>query len=859
MKVNLIVLHSVVLAGTVLLTACGSGSGGVTSTPSAAAGAAATTATPATTPTGGAIAGVAAKGILSKAIVTAYCGNSELTADQLATGTTDSAGAFSLTWSTACTKPLKLVVTADANTKMADEATGTSVTPATGFKLRALVADPDITKVKNITPLTDMAAAIAGNSAALTKIAASNAESAVINTVLGGAIGVYLATPLDPTTAVNPITGANAMANASADQKQLATLLTAISAFAQDSATTAKCGAATSDATKIQCALDAFAKQAVATVTAVSDTGYSVATTLPADTPATMLSVTVTKIKTAASAGTTSTLITATNIAPVVTADSSGSAALLTTGTSIAKTASTTSGGTVVVAAASGVQAARDLFNSLKTDLLALSNGSGSGYLDQKVTAMHDDWTTNSDLSAANFSKNLRAMKRAIDFAHDSKASAASWIILGTGPNTVYPVPNTNVAVETDGTGAPARFLRSFDDGTNCYVAYADKALGKAGCYYGTGQANVALTSTTFTGFYHAVEVAESANSTGSGTFTGTYSWQDYIASRTYSISRYANPFFYLINGNGRNLQTAAAQVVTGTAQTGTAVVTWNTSTGDITAASAKGNIQPLLAGQDFSTVDIGGLSSSTSATSEVTSFTGTVTNVKGAATNLTMAFTSGSQFVDAPAVAATATTPAIPGHAISGKLNLQIKTLAFQFDGTLSADTFTKDLDPAGDFKPANGSFTGKISTLSNGVATEFLSGTLGATLSNVAAYNPTIATSATNFLKPTATFSGKATNGSTTYDFTFIVDGSTYNQASATLNYSRTASQVVSVSITSTGINTGVASTAISINGSGNVNATATDGVGVVNTGTTKVGTISKNPSRVDFTDGTYLLLGI
>ncbi len=213
------------LAGAmILLAGCGGGGGGGSSAAPAPA-------------TGGSVTGVAAKGTLAGAIVTAYCGNSQAPADQLATGLTNTAGQYSLSWTTACAGPVLLVVTAGANTTMADEATGTIVTPAPGFQLRAFLADPGTTTVKNITPLTDMAVAIAGTSPTLSATAASNAESAIIATVLGGDIGTYKATPLPPTAA--------GMATASADEKKLATLLTAVSAFAEDSTTAAACGALT--------------------------------------------------------------------------------------------------------------------------------------------------------------------------------------------------------------------------------------------------------------------------------------------------------------------------------------------------------------------------------------------------------------------------------------------------------------------------------------------------------------------------------------------------------------------------------------------------------------------------------------
>jgi hypothetical protein len=822
MKNRSVVSYLSALAGAmILLAGCGGGSGGGSSAAPAAAA-------------GGSVGGVAAKGIIANGVVTAYCGNSEAPADQLATGLTNAAGQYSLSWTTACAKPVKLVVTAGANTTMADEATGTNVTPPAGFELRALVADPDTTAIKNITPLTDMAAAIAGASATLSKTAAANAETAIINTVLGGDIGAYQATPLAPT--------ALAMANASADEKKLATLLTVISAFAQDSTTTAACGALPGgNGVRIQCAIDAFAAQAAATVTAVSDAGYTVATTVPASTPATMLADTLAKIATETASGTTSGIITAAGpqaLASSITSDTSGSAVLLMSAQA-SVLAAASGGGIVAVAFASGIQAARDLFNSLKNDLLALSNGSGTGFLDQKVSAMTADFTSIASASTTASTENIKALKRAVQMAHDAKT--ATWTVTGTQPFTVYPVPNSDVALETDAAGAPLRFLRSHGDGMNCYVQFSNKTLGIAGCYYSTGQANVSLTTTTFTGFYHAVGVAEST------TASGTYTWQDYMASLTYNTLLFSNPTFYPINGNGRYVPTAAAQVVTSTQQTGTAVMTWD-SAGNITAGTVKGNIQPLVTGQDYSTLDITGMSSLISGSSEVASITGTVTNVKGTATTLSMALQSGSQVVDA---LATLTTP---GHPISGKLILQLKTTAFQYDGTLIANAFTKDLNPNTDYKPSNASFSGKISTLANGTATEFLSGTLGVTIANVAAYNPTIATSATNFLQSTVTFLGKATNGATTYELTFIADGSTYGQESVTLNYNRAGSQMVSV----TGTVSPTTNT-LTIHGTGGVNAVLTNGIGDVNTGTTKVGTITKNPSQVNFTDGTYLLLGV
>ena len=836
MRTKTIVLHLGTLASAVaLLAGCGGGGGGGGDT------------TVPVVATGGAIGGVAAKGILKNAKVTAYCGNSEAAADLLTTGVTDTAGAYSLKWTTACTKPLKLVVALGTGTTMADEATGKDVTPPAGFKLSALVADPSTTATKNITPFTDMAVAIAGTSS--TKDAIANAELAVVNTVLGGDRNAYDAKPVAPTVA--------AMATATVDEKKLSTLLTAVSAFAQDDAT---CKTKSTDGDKIKCATDAFATQAAATVTGVSDTGYTVAKTVPASTPATMLTATLNKI----TAGTI-TGVTATDLSKDVTSDTSGAGTLLTSAEDKVTTAAS-GGGTVTVAAgsASGIQAARDLFNSLKTDLAALSNGNGNGFLDQQLSAAKTDWSTTGHASATGLIDNTIAIDYAIQMANDAKTWAAP-PSSGLVANAAYPVAgHSDLILVTDATGAAYQFVRHFatyvfqnqPHSMACRVNVSEMSLGKAGCFYGYDKASaVDTTAGTYNAYFHAVKVAE-------GTTSGSYTWQDYFASRLYSLAQhYSTPggavfipsFVGTYTPQGlqlsrsqisyTNISVPLADPTNGTALTGTAIVTKDAS-GNVTAVSRKGDIQPLAAGQDKSTLDTSVVLTSTS-TSQTIDLAGTVTNVKAGATTLTMTISSGSQLV---------ATTGTGGHVSSANLVTQIKTTAFQYDGTLAMDTFTAD--KAGNYKPANSSFTGKVSTLANGTATEFLSGTLGLKLANMAAYDPNAATSSTNFMQETASFTGTVTNGATAYVLTFIADGSTYGQESVTLNYTRAGTQMVSVTGTKTDA-TNV--TKLTIRGAGDVNAVITNGSGDVNTGTIKVGSITNHPSQVSFTDGTYLLLGV
>lgn len=806
-----------ILSGILSLAACGGGGGGDSSVPAAT--------------TGGTIAGVAAKGILKNARVTAFCGNSEAAADKLADTTTDTAGAYSLKWTLNCTKPLRLIVALAAGTTIADEATGKDVTPPAGFTLRALVADPSTTTTKNITPFTDMAVAVAGTASTPTAIA--NAELAIVNTVLGGDIGTYQAKPVAPTTA--------ALVNASVDEKKLATLLTVVSAYAQADPT---CGAKATDGDKIQCATQTLATQAVATVTAVSDTGYTVATTVPAATPANMIAATLTKI-------TAGTIAVAADVSTDITSDASGTSALLTSAEDKVQTAAT-SGGTVTVAAgsASGIQAARNLFNSLKTDLAALSNSNGNGYLDQQLNSMQTDFSTNGQMSATSLLDFMQAITRATQMANEAKS--ANWDVTVSGTlqgNAFYPTSDPSVILETDASGAPQSYIRSFfgtnissqPDGMNCRVRASNKTAGIAGCYYSTGVANSSITPGspygTFTGYLHAVEVSESA------TTSGSYTWQDYLASRTYSEQTYAMPAGPVHVFGNANFVATAAVVATGTKQSGT-VVSAVDSLGKLTSLSLNGNIQPLAADQDNSTVDFS-VALTTDSTTQTAALSGGLSNVKGTATTLAMTLESGSKIV---------ATTGTAGHVTAVNFVTQLKTQAFQYDGTFAMDSFTAD--KAGNYKPANTSFSGKISALANATASEFMSGTLSLKLTNIADFDPSVATSASNFLKGTASFGGTVTSSGTAYAVTFVADGSTYGEESFTLNYTRAGTQVISVTGTRTDA-TGKA--VLTIKGTGDVTVALTDGTGEVTVGTTTVGTVTNHPNQVNFTDGTYLLLAV
>lgn len=156
------------------------------------------------------ISGVASDGLLFNAVVTAFCGDE--TGAQLGSAVTgdsnagSDAGAFKITRNgTACSSPIKLVVTPQAGTTMEDvtkfvngQPDRISI-PANAFTLSAYVADGSSGNiVKHVTPLTDAAVGVAKKAAGGAIPSSSDvqsAETAIILTLAGGDADTYNAKP----------------------------------------------------------------------------------------------------------------------------------------------------------------------------------------------------------------------------------------------------------------------------------------------------------------------------------------------------------------------------------------------------------------------------------------------------------------------------------------------------------------------------------------------------------------------------------------------------------------------------------------------------------------------------------------
>ncbi len=330
------------LAG--LLTACGGGGGS------------AATSSLSSVP----LTGIASKGIISGATVTAYCGGSKASPQVvLGTATTDANGNYSITPSAACSLPVEVVLTPKAGANMLDEATGNTVPLPSTFKMSAYIANPGATLTTNITPFTDMAASVINNSG--TSPNATNvgaAINAVIASALGGDDQLYNAKPMTPTAAA---------ASGDIEVKKLSALLTAISAHA-NSLVLANPSSTNTSAAILQ-ALQELDTAATSTITISTGTA-TIAPVSPGSAPADILNHDISDAQNSTDDPNTEAQTIAGSAPPLPAPPSLGSTPIPVTTTT------------------PGIAAAKTLFTNLRTNLVLLSNSSNTGFVDTEVSAM---------------------------------------------------------------------------------------------------------------------------------------------------------------------------------------------------------------------------------------------------------------------------------------------------------------------------------------------------------------------------------------------------------------------------------------------------------------------------------------
>jgi hypothetical protein len=184
------------------------------------------------------VTGTVGKGLVGNGVVAVYGVSSSGTVNTtaLASARTNAQGQFTAQVS-ATTGPVVVAVTADAQTTMLDEIAGTSMPAPSALLMRAAVSGLNTTPVA-VTPLTEMAFAIASAApGGLTVANIDAANSAVSAAMLGGA----------PIVSTMPIDLAK-FGTATVAQQAQAKLLTALAVAAKDGTATGPTGTACSDA-----------------------------------------------------------------------------------------------------------------------------------------------------------------------------------------------------------------------------------------------------------------------------------------------------------------------------------------------------------------------------------------------------------------------------------------------------------------------------------------------------------------------------------------------------------------------------------------------------------------------------------
>lgn len=658
-----------------LLSACGGGSDD-SSTP----------ATPAST----SLSGLASKGPLKSAMVTAYAiaADGTVGTTKLAETESDATGAYTLNLGTYSGAVQLVVAVIPGKTMSKDEATGADVSLPDDFKLRAnttvtaLTGSTSVIQNASITPFTELANQIALDSGGL-----STANLASASKVVFDLIGVdpVATKPVDATAASS--------ANASDAEKRYALFNAAVSAMANSApgttdVTTLACFTAAANAgMKIKCATDQIAKS----VTVTAATASAAATVVP--------NLKLVGLGAALVKASTSEAINKTGF--TITADGADAKHLADVEKDVI--AGTIAPIKLVVTAeeTSDIAKAKLFFSRLRSNAAALSNAPLDTGLADGVKAFGDSIRGESLAVASDTGDVVRLAKIASDLWDNYKSGASTSInggITRVGGCTIF-----------QGT-FPTRFGGDAGEALQPYTGVSTEATSIAnaswvGCSLNPGSTPTAANMLT-----------------------------QYRRSILFNLGAATAPGSvpYIAVTRKRYIDTANANALTQVNLTPTlSGVIGYVKTGEmVTSAKIVGDLPPgvstsgvLLAARHPVNVD-GTLSKMTSGASKVNFASGSFGVVPVGATTASLTIDLSPGGVTEVIGPDDDTDPA---QVADAKLNISasIKTANGELTGTLVADTFT--LDSFGDMQPAHAKFSGSIAAAGkSGTVATFFSGSL-------------------------------------------------------------------------------------------------------------------------------------
>ncbi|MDD5176422.1 MAG: hypothetical protein PHQ05_08390 [Sterolibacterium sp.] len=473
------------------------------------------------------------------------------------------------------------------------------------------------------------------------------------------------------------------------------------------------------------------------------------------------------------------------------------------------------SGGPATGSVLGGLDAAKKLFNALRSNVISLGNKSDTGFLQTEAKAMSDDLNNLNKNGAFHFEQLLSSLTQATEMVSDvvsknGKLTATfSDPIVGSGYVRIWGPPHdsarpkTCLYISSPGPGLPS-----------ATPARTVPSAGTAFCSY-------------FSDPVTQVFVKVSTNASASATYN------------------YENSSFTFASASCTNFFNANCAVTQNPNYTGS-FDAGRDSSGWTSTTLVNGKLIPAILGATDTTANLNWTLASANGTDTVT-VTGSMisTNATDSSKSVSVNILPNSKMSWTSATGAETAT-----------LIAQVKTGKFQYDGTFSATGNSANEFSINGDSASSDSFTGKISTVSGSTVTDFLDGTIVMNASG----------SATLAGRTKGTLSAKVLNGGAVSDISGTVDNSVSGQTGISFTYNFGGSYSLTASgtqydnnstpdmltiISSDGTKIVVTKVGSSPAGPGSTSAKVYDSSG------SPIGSIAPDSNQVNFVDGTYLLL--
>jgi hypothetical protein len=791
-----------------------------------------TSATPTSTAATISLNGVASKGLMAGARVTAHPVRSDGSVDLatvLGSADSDASGRYQLRFAATRDQPYVIRVAAreDGSTTHLDEVAGVAQPLPAGFVMRALYTPHQsgaVSATASLTPFSEMAVSAAERTSGGVTAANAAQATAAVTQLLG----------FDPTQ-TTPRTVGTAV---SADEQTLAVLLTAVSGLAHDGAL--GCTSA-SDGERTQCVVDTLARSASSSTIQLGVTAGGTTTDVSA-----ALKAAVTRVL---SDATLRGPVNSATLTPVVN----------NLGCSDTACAVAPAAGTPGDAVATAIASAKALFGQIKSDWLALFSANGA---------------TSLATGAVNVEAyKVRTAMQGIDVPVESMAKDLGALLMGIDLYSDYKAGRTLIATRSHGP-VPS------NDGLADY-----SASESAGCTVNQGT-NSAVTATSAA---EAGSVSCSARYYLTRTTTrladGSVQIVDQQWRHGFSLTPQADGR-YTYASRPRKRTTTTTCPVTGACTSGTPVddllqtelsegtlVPTFDAAGRISAFTVEGRL-PGAFRADSSTLANHHLTWSMSGTtasaldgltatsvSRTTRITGSMVAYSDATTPLgTLSLRSG-QFSesDAMSIGATETAKTL------ADLDLVWTTPSAEFEGAFKADGVSFDLSRT-DYIPTRVQLSGALRSLSAGVATDVMTLSATVTATGYAAFDSTQPQSAANhYTGQLAAVGTVSAPGRPVLEFSLGASRPTHLSEIDTMTFqyrslvSGTPRTVLSGSATRgtdgvTTVSVNEAASKVSMRWRSGLTAAT-----VLFDGSTSIGTLDSNNRMLTFSDGTFLSLDL